>query len=212
MPLRRLLSVLVLALASACASASSNRPLTPAEVVRRDGGIPPFVQADVDFITGMIAHHAQAVVMSKMAPSHGASRAVSEFAARIAVAQTDEIAFMKNWLRARNKPVPADDDAHAHMGHGAEHAAMAMNGMLTPEQMAELDAARGALFDRLFLTFMIQHHQGAVAMVETLMQVDGAVRDDAIYRFAADVAADQTSEIDRMLSMLAAMPPASSLR
>jgi uncharacterized protein (DUF305 family) len=87
---------------------------------------------------------------------------------------------------------------------------MAMNGMLTPEQLAELDAARGREFDRLFLVFMIQHHEGAVAMVETLMAADGAVRDEDIYKFAADVAADQSTEIDRMRSMLAAMPPASS--
>jgi uncharacterized protein (DUF305 family) len=207
MPLSRSSLLLALALAVACAPATATRPLTPADVVRRDGGIAPYVQADVDFMTGMIAHHAQAVVMARFAPTHGASRAVQEFAARIAVAQTDEIAFMKSWLRARNQPIPADD-AHLHVGHASEHAAMGMNGMLTPAQMTELDAARGPMFDRLFLTFMIQHHEGAVAMVETLMAVDGAVRDEDIYKFAADVSADQVTEIDRMRVMLAAMPPA----
>jgi uncharacterized protein (DUF305 family) len=203
-------ALLLAALATAaCGPAARQGALTPAQVVNRDGGIAPYVQADVDFMTGMIAHHAQAVVMADMAPTHGAGRAVGEFAARIAVAQTDEIAFMKNWLRVRNKPIPADD-AHAHAGHGSDHAQMAMNGMLTPEQLAELDAARGREFDRLFLVFMIQHHEGAVAMVETLMAADGAVRDEDIYKFAADVAADQSTEIDRMRSMLAAMPPASS--
>jgi uncharacterized protein (DUF305 family) len=202
----RALLFAALTAAAACAPATASRPLSPADVVRRDGGIPPYVQADVDFMTGMISHHAQAVTMSNMAPTHGASRAVAEFAARIAVAQTDEIAFMSNWLKARNKPLPAAD---AHAGHGSEHTMMAMNGMLSPEQMALLDAARGPEFDRLFLTFMIQHHLGAVAMVESLMQVDGAIRDEDVYKFVADVVADQETEIDRMRTMLAAMPPAS---
>jgi uncharacterized protein (DUF305 family) len=185
--------------------AATPRPLTPAEVVNRDGGIPPYVQADVDFMTGMIGHHTQAIVMARMAPTHEASAAVRGLAARIAVAQQDEIALMQRWLRARGKPVPsgaADPHAHHMAGHDA-HAGMP--GMLSAAQLDSLDRARGPEFDRLFLTYMIQHHQGAITMVEALLAADGAARDEDVYKFAADVNVDQITEIDRMLVMLAAL-------
>jgi uncharacterized protein (DUF305 family) len=186
-------------------TATSPRPLTPAEVVNRDRGIAPYVQADVDFMTGMIGHHAQAVLIARWAPTHDASPALRALAARIAVAQQDEIAFMQRWLRARGKPVPsAEPDPHAH--HGADHGAHAsMPGMLSAAQLDSLNAARGPAFDRLFLTYMIRHHEGAITMVEALLAAEGAARDEDVYKFAAEVNVDQTTEIDRMLSMLAAL-------
>jgi uncharacterized protein (DUF305 family) len=154
-------------------------------------------------MTGMIPHHAQAVLMAGWAPTHGASPAVRALCERIVVAQTDEIAFMRRWLGDRGKTVP-DADAMHHTIMGMDHAKL-MPGMLTAEQLTQLDRARGADFDRLFLTFMIQHHQGAITMVETLFGSHGAAQDEAVFKFAADVNADQTSEIDRMSTMLAAL-------
>jgi uncharacterized protein (DUF305 family) len=148
-------------------------------------------------MTGMIHHHAQALVMARMAPTHGASPALQVLAGRVINGQNDEIALMQQWLRDRNQPVP---DPSAPM-HGGGHA-MHMPGMLTDEQLAELDAARGADFDRLFLTTMIQHHQGALTMVEELFGTHGAAQGDAIFKLASDIGADQSSEIDRMRTML----------
>jgi uncharacterized protein (DUF305 family) len=156
---------------------------------------------------GMIIHHAQAVLMAGWAPSHGASPAVRALCERIVVAQRDEIAFMQRWLRERHQTAPEPDASHQHMMPGMDHP-MLMPGMLTPEQLAQLDQARGAEFDRLFLKFMIQHHQGAITMVDQLFSAQGAAQDDTVFKFASDVNADQTTEIDRMNTMLAAMPPA----
>lgn len=167
-------------------------------------------RADVDFMTGMIHHHAQALEMAAMAPSHGASPQVQTLAARIINGQKGEIRLMSDWLDDRDQPVP--EIAHDTMGtgmhtghamHGGDHHGM-MPGMLTPEQMEALDAARGAEFDRLFLSFMIQHHQGALTMVEELFSSYGAAQGDAIYRIASGVEADQMAEIDRMQQMLKA--------
>jgi uncharacterized protein (DUF305 family) len=159
-------------------------------------GPPPYSPADVEFITGMIPHHAQAVLIAGWAASHDAGPAVRVLCERIVVAQRDEIAFMRRWLSDRNLPVPAADATHHH--------GPMPPGMLTAEQLAQLDRARGREFDRLFLTFMIQHHEGAITMVEALFGSHGAAQDDDIYLFAADVHADQTTEIDRMRTMLAA--------
>lgn len=163
--------------------------------------------ADVRFMTGMIGHHAQALVMAGMAPTHGASGPIQTLAARIINAQRDEIATMQQWLRDRSEPVP---EVHI-MGtmvmlHGAGDEMPMMPGMLTPEQMNQLDAARGAAFDRLFLTFMIQHHLGAVSMVNDLFATDGAARDETVFKLASDVQVDQRTEIARMQLMLAKMP------
>jgi len=177
--------------------------MTPAEQARADSGRPAYTAADVQFISGMIGHHAQAVQMAGWAPSHGASPAVRALSERIVVAQRDEIGFMQRWLRERHEPVPPADP-RGHVMPGMEP--MLMPGMLTPEQMAQLDAAKGVEFDRLFLTYMIQHHQGAITMVEQLMGSYGAAQDDAVFKFASDVNADQTTEIDRMSLMLAALP------
>jgi uncharacterized protein (DUF305 family) len=147
----------------------------------------------------MIPHHAQAVLMAGWAPSHGAGPAVRILCERIVVAQRDEIAFMRQWLADRGLPVPDADATHAHGG-------MLMPGMLTAGQLAELDRARGPEFDRLFLRYMIQHHEGAITMVETLFGSYGAAQDEDVFKFAVDVNADQTTEIDRMQTMLAATP------
>ena len=207
-----------------------------------------FTQADVDFMTGMIGHHAQALVMSDLAPQNGASPTIQTLAARIINAQKDEIATMQTWLKERNQPVPLvnidglnltitleepqpDDMDHGDhdTGHGAErhneeemdhsemdhnemdHDAMGMHnhhkmpGMLTQAQLEELAAATGAEFDRKFLAFMIQHHEGAVTMVSDLFDSDGAALDEQAFRLASDIQVDQITEIERMKLMLSQM-------
>ncbi len=169
---------------------------------RADSARQRFTDADVHFVTGMIGHHAQALIMSELAPSHGASSSVRTLTARIINAQTDEIALMQQWLRDRGLEVP---EVHISgldlMVHGADHA-MSMPGMLTQSQLEELDSARGADFDRLFLTYMIQHHEGAVTMVHELFGTDGAGQDEAVFKLASDVQVDQITEIERMKLML----------
>jgi uncharacterized protein (DUF305 family) len=155
----------------------------------------------------MIGHHAQAIVMSGWAPTHGASPSVRTLAARIINAQQDEIATMQHWLQDRRQPVPEAGDTGMKMRmNGADHV-MLMPGMLTPDQMTQLDQARGSEFDRLFLTFMIQHHRGAVTMVQDLFGTYGAAQDETVFKFANDVNVDQSTEIARMQTMLAALPP-----
>ncbi len=161
---------------------------------------PPYTRADVQFLAGMIGHHAQAVQIAGWAPSHGASPSVRVLCERIVVAQNDEIAFAQRWLREHGEHVPPADP-RGHIMPGMDHP-MLMPGMLTPEQMAQLDTARGPEFDRLFLTFMIQHHDGAITMVQQLLAAPGAAQDGPVNRFANDVFADQTTEINRMKLML----------
>src|SRR5262249_51353100 len=134
----------------------------------------PYTKADIDFMTGMISHHAQAILMAGWAPSHRASPAVQTLCSRIINAQSDEINLMSQWLRDRRQPVPEPSPHGMKMTmNGVEHV-MLMPGMLTEEQLHQLDAARGADFDRLFLAFMIQHHKGAVSMVKELFDSYGA--------------------------------------
>ena len=181
----------------------SHKPasLSPAEIealysARQDSARMRFTEADVGFVTGMISHHAQALVMSELAPSHGARPSVQTLAARIINAQRDEIALMQRWLEDRGQPVPpVANGEHEHH----------MPGMLTQEQLEELASAFGPEFDRLFLTYMIQHHAGAVTMVHDLFTTDGAGQDGAVFKLASDVQVDQITEIDRMELMLAAM-------
>ena len=166
----------------------------------------PASEADIEFMQGMIPHHAQAIKIAKWAPTHGASDAVQRMCERIVVAQGDEIALMQNWLRDRGKEVPAADATHhKHVMGGVVHNVL-MPGMLTDEELALLDKARGVEFDRLFLTYMIKHHNGAAAMVDEYFTKYGAGMDETAFRLAADIYADQTSEIDRMQKMLAALP------
>jgi uncharacterized protein (DUF305 family) len=185
------------------------------EQARRDSVRRPYTAADIDFMSGMIQHHGQAVKMAHWAASHGASKALQIFCGRIAMGQTAEIGLMQQWLAERNQPVPQPDTI-ARAGsstmagmpgmNGSTGPMKMMPGMLTPAQMAQLDAARGLEFDRLFLTFMMQHHRGALTMVDGLFKTPGAAQDEIVFKFANDVQADQTTEIDRMQQMLDALP------
>src|SRR5918993_814061 len=133
----------------------------------------PYTEADIRFMSGMIHHHAQAIKMARWAPTHDASPAVVRLTERIVNAQGDEIVLMSNWLSARRQPVPKPNpDGMTMIMGGTEHV-MLMPGMLSEAQMKELDAARGEEFDRLLLTFMIQHHKGAVSMVRELFAARG---------------------------------------
>ncbi len=173
---------------------------------RTDSARMRFTAADVHFMTGMIGHHAQALVMSRLAPTHGASSTIQTLAARIINAQNDEIATMQRWLRDRGQSVPQIHiEGTTMVVHGADHS-MHTPGMLTPDQMRRLDAARGAEFDRLFLTDMIQHHQGAVTMVHDLFATDGAGQDEEAFKLASDIQVDQLTEIARMELMLGELP------
>ena len=153
-------------------------------------------------MSGMIGHHAQAIVMARWAPSHGAAPAIRTLAERIINAQQDEIRLMQQWLADRNQKVPeAKAVKMTHEMNGMVHE-MTMPGMLTDEQMRELDATRGPEFDRLFLKYMIAHHQGAVSMVKQLFGTPGGANDVLTNKLAADVEVDQTTEIARMQTML----------
>ena len=186
------------ALGSGCASAPpSGLHATPPGLGRL-----PYSDADVDFMSGMIPHHAQAVVMAGWAPSHGARQDVAILCERIVVAQRDEIAMMQQWLSDRGQRVPdATSTRHRMKMNGMEHD-MLMPGMLSDEEMAALDRARGPEFERLFLEGMIRHHQGAIDMVDVLFKAYGAAQDETIFKFANDVQSDQSIEIDVMRKML----------
>jgi uncharacterized protein (DUF305 family) len=151
--------------------------------------------ADVRFMQGMIAHHAQAVEMTALRRERSTSEDLRLMALRIELSQLDEIKMMQEWLKAHGEPLP---DPHAH--HGG-HATL-MPGMLTPEEMAALSQARGPEFDRLFLELMIKHHLGALQMVDDLFATPGAGQESAVFAFASDVVDDQRIEIDRMAAML----------
>jgi uncharacterized protein (DUF305 family) len=195
-------------------------PLTaqkpPATAPARD-----YTQADVDFVQGMIMHHAQAVVMSDWATTHDARPDLQILCKRIALSQRDEITMMQQWLQDRHLPVPDPLHMLHPAGHGAMHDGgamhmpgmnmsgmdmnghqMTMPGMLTPEQLHQLDAARGPAFDRLYLTGMIRHHEGALTMVASLFATPGAGQQPEISTFAIDVDASQRAEIARMEAML----------
>ena len=156
---------------------------------------------DVAFMSGMIYHHAQAILIAKWAPTHAASPSVRTLCERIVAAQTDEITLLSHWLSDRQQAVPHPDPEHMMMpGMDSTHM---MPGMLTAEQLAQLDRARGEDFDALFLRLMIQHHEGAITMVNRLFAA-GAGEENPVYKMASSVFADQTTEIERMQRMLAA--------
>ena len=159
-----------------------------------------FTDGDVKFMQGMIPHHAQALEMTALVAERTASEAMRRLAQRIELSQEDEIRMMQEWLRARGQAVTEVD---AHHADGWEP----MPGMLTPDKMAQLAAATGSAFDRLFLEGMIEHHQGAVTMVENLLEQRGAAQDSELFAFTSDVTSDQTTEIDRMDAMLAELWP-----
>jgi uncharacterized protein (DUF305 family) len=154
-----------------------------------------YTDADVRFMQGMLSHHAQALEMTALVPSRSTREDLRLLARRIDASQQDEIAFMRQWLERRRQSVP---DTHAH--HAAN--ATLMPGMLTPDEMAALAAASGAEFERLFLTGMIKHHEGALVMVEELFATAGAGQEADVFAFTTDVNADQSIEIERMRGML----------
>ena len=216
----RIAAALVAALAAAACGRTSQETLgtSPRPAPRSDGLLSavdqaradsaryPYTTADIRFMSGMIPHHAQAIIMAGWAPTHGASPSVLTLCERIINAQRDEIATMQAWLRDRGQPVPEPDTTTMAMtmpmpgGHE-----MLMPGMLTDAQMRQLDQARGPAFDRLFLRFMIQHHRGAVSMVRELFGSYGAAQDQMVFKVATDINVDQTTEIARMERMLAAL-------
>ena len=192
----------MIATAVSAARAQSGPGQTAEPKARPDLVRQPYSQADVDFMSGMIPHHAQAVLIAGWAASHGARPDVRILCERQVVAQRDEIEFMRNWLRDRGEVVPAANATHHRMKmNGVEHD-MLMPGMLSPEDLARLDKASGAEWDRLFLNAMIRHHEGAIKMVDDLFASFGALQDDDVYKFASDIYADQSTEIERMQKML----------
>jgi uncharacterized protein (DUF305 family) len=167
--------------------------------------LPPRSQADVDFMQGMIMHHSQAVEMTALIASHTENKDLRLLGARISSSQSDEIKFMRRWLAARGEPVSMT--ARTMPGMDMSHESMAlMPGMLTPEQMEALRKAKGAEFDRLFLTGMIQHHNGALTMVKELFDTAGAGQDADLFNFATDADNTQRAEIRIMQTMLEKEP------
>jgi uncharacterized protein (DUF305 family) len=202
-------------------TSSENQHLEKIYWNRLDSAKMQFSQADADFMVGMIAHHAQALIMSGLAPKNDAGSTIQTLAARIINAQKDEIASIQRWLRERNQPVPkvhidgliltitmepsggqsAEHQQHSHSDHsGMDHSGMP--GMLTQDQLNELSELKGDAFDQAFLTYMISHHEGGVVMVKKLFNTDGAAQDHQVYRLASDIQVDQTTEIERMKLML----------
>ena len=150
--------------------------------------------ADVRFMQGMIGHHAQALDMTALVPTRTSREGIGLLALRITLSQEDEISMMEDWLEVRGEEVPG---LHEHDEPGA----MLMPGMLTAAEMSRLQDATGVAFDRLFLESMIQHHEGALIMVDGLYATDGAGQESVISAFAADVVADQRAEMDRMTGL-----------
>ena len=173
-------------------------------------GAARYTAADVQFMQGMIGHHAQALVMANMAPTHGASPQVALFCRKVLRSQADEIEMMQTWLRDRGERVPDANDPHAGMDMSMPGHMMLMPGMLSAEQLATLDSARGVEFDRLFLVDMIQHHEGAITMVAKLFDSPGAGQTPEIFGYATGVDADQRAEIERMKGMLATITGSAS--
>ena len=175
------------------APGQETRAITPEQAAAMPQ--PEHTAADVRFVQGMIGHHTQAVEMTDLLKTRTQSEDMRKLARRIEVSQRDEIKRMQEWLRARGEPLP---DPHAHHTHDAAP----MPGMLTPAEMKRLAEATGPEFDRLFLEYMIKHHEGALTMVKQLFASPGSAQDSDIFAFASDVDADQRMEIQRMSAML----------
>ncbi|MBB5343823.1 DUF305 domain-containing protein [Tunturibacter empetritectus] len=158
-------------------------------------------QADVEFMQGMIMHHGQAVVMTDLIPSHTENKEIRSLGARIGLSQADEMKFMKRWLRARGEAMSMSMPGMPDMDRSGGPMP-AMPGMLTSKQMEALRQANGAEFDRLFLTGMIQHHNGALVMVKQLFDTPGAGQDADLFDFATDADNSQRAEIGIMQDML----------
>ena len=216
----RALTLLVLCGSTACASSRSAAPVlaagagvvvagsaaTAVALATADSAARAFAPADVEFMQGMIPHHAQAVLMGRWAATHGARADLQRLCLRIVAAQSDEINMMRRWLRERKQGVPDSMSTRHVMKVGDMTHEMMMPGMLSDDEMAQLDKARGSEFDGLFLNGMIRHHRGAIAMVETLLKNGNAGHDDSVFRFANDVVSDQSAEIIVMLRLLETVP------
>jgi uncharacterized protein (DUF305 family) len=221
----RLSPATVLFLVAATASGQQDKPFTGTPPIVRPGApgensttlspeaasaatrmrIP--TDADTSFMQGMIMHHSQAVDMVALLRTRGKSKELQSLGNRISISQTDEIKYMKQWLEDRGKPTSMPM-AHDMKGmEGMDMSSMPgmalMPGMLTPQQMKELAAAKGAAFDHLFLTGMIQHHTGALTMVDDLFRTPGAGQDNILFDFATDIDNTQRAEIGIMRAMLA---------
>jgi uncharacterized protein (DUF305 family) len=187
------------------APGQGSRILSP-ETARISPHLP--TEADTSFMQGMIMHHSQAVEMTDLMRTRTRNKQLQALGKRISISQTDEIQYMKQWLQDRGK---ATSMQHEHMDHmagmkGMEHMNMGamplMPGMLTPQQMQALAKANGKTFDRLFLTGMIQHHTGALIMVDDLFAIPGAGQDNVLFDFATDIDNTQRAEIEIMRGML----------
>ena len=189
------------------APGQNNRSLSP-----QTAAPPPRVpaEADISFMQGMIMHHSQAVEMTDLLRTRSRNKALLSLGERISISQTDEIKYMKQWLTDRGQPRSMQHDHMDHMA-GMNHASMdhmnmasmpLMPGMLSPEQMKALAKANGRAFDHLFLTGMIQHHTGALVMVEDLFNTAGAGQDNVLFDFATDIDNTQRAEIQIMQGML----------
>jgi uncharacterized protein (DUF305 family) len=162
--------------------------------------LPPRSQADVEFMQGMIMHHAQAVEMTALIASHTENKELRSLGARISSSQSDEIKLMQRWLAARGERISVDMPGMDMSRHSSHQ--QLMPGMLTAEQMEALGKAKDAEFDHLFLTGMIQHHDGALTMVKDLFDTAGAGQDADVFNFATDADNTQRAEIKIMQSML----------
>lgn len=216
---RSLLALAVALLTAACATSQAGTPRSSDDDRANASGAPRIVQpgapgesattyspeeisevegvsytpADVRFLQGMIPHHEQALVMTELVRRYATTDAVRLMALRMEISQRDEIALMETWLRDHGEATRMPG-----MGGGMHM----MPGMLTPDQMEELRNARGVEFDQLFLEYMIQHHLGAIDMVAKLFATPGAAQESTVFKFAEDVDADQTMEIERMQRVL----------
>lgn len=184
----------------------SSSAASTAAIAAADKAAAQFAPADVEFMQGMIPHHAQAVIMSRWAATHGARTDVKILCERIAIAQGDEIRLMRHWLGERSQEVPDSMSTKHRMKMDGMVMEMSMPGMLTDAQMRALDNARGSQFDRLFLLGMIGHHQGAIDMVRELLKHGDAGHDATVFRFASDVESDQSTEMHKMRLMLETVP------
>ena len=189
-----------------CASVVCGRRI---EAQPSRGATPAVTAADIRFMQDMLRHHAQAVEMVALIPTRTTSPRLRLLGDRIATSQSDEMQLMSRWLKRHGGAFVADSHdmaAHRTSGHDstAAHTDATMPGMLSPAQMSALRRARGARFDRLLLTGMIQHHTGALTMIRSLMKTPGAAQESGLNRFVLDVDADQRAEIARMRRMLSA--------
>jgi uncharacterized protein (DUF305 family) len=191
--------------ASVTPDAPAEAQSLPASAVRTDTPRVGYTEADVRFMQGMIGHHAQALAMTSLLPARTRRADMRLLAERIDVSQKDEIAFMQRWLAKRGEAVPSVEGGHEQHAGGA-HPAL-MPGMLTEADLARLAAATGPEFDQLFLEYMIRHHEGALVMVKNLFATQRGGQEPELFKFAADVDADQAAEIKRMRGMLGSQNP-----